>query len=277
MIRKPCVSGLFYESDKDLLADSIREYFDELDDNSVLGSVVSCIAPHAGYVYSGRTASYAFKELSLHDLPDTFIILGPNHSGFGSCIDVCSFDKWETPLGLVDVDREFIDELLGVDDNVVVDDNAHLREHSIEVELPFIQYICGDRPFKIVPIVISRQVPELCESLAVSIDSVVRSLGRSCVVVASTDLTHYEDVDTAEFLDAKVMDSVRSMYMNQMVDDIIEYDITMCGYGPVICAVSFAKLQNNHRSIVLNHSTSGDVSGDYDSVVGYMSAVIGND
>lgn len=275
MIRYPCVSGLFYESDKDLLTSSIREFFDDICDDAVLDSVVSCIAPHAGYVYSGRTAGYAFRELSFHDLPDTFIILGPNHTGFGSCIDVCSHDKWETPLGLVDVDREFIDELLCVDDNVVVDDNAHLREHSIEVELPFIQYICGDHPFMIVPIVVSRQVPELCERLARSIDSVVRKLGRKCVVVASTDLCHYVDVDTAEFLDAKVMDSVRSMYMNQLVDDIVEYDITMCGYGPVICAVSYAKLQDNCRSVVLNHSTSGDVSGDYDSVVGYMSAVIG--
>ncbi|MBR0472589.1 MAG: AmmeMemoRadiSam system protein B [Methanosphaera sp.] len=277
MIREPCVSGLFYESDKDLLIGQIKKYFEKTDnkDDAHLDNVVSCVVPHAGYVYSGLTASYTFSELCCHDLPDTFIILGPNHTGFGTNIDVCTYSGWKTPLGVVDVDTEFVEELLNVDDNVVVDNAAHMREHSIEVELPFIQYICGSHSFRIVPIVISRQVPELCENLARSLDKVMSKLGRKCVVVASTDLTHYEDVDTALFLDAKVMKSVESMCMDDMVNDIVDYDITMCGYGPVITAVTLAKLQDYDRSIVLNHSTSGDVSGDYDSVVGYMSAVIG--
>lgn len=275
MIRKPCVSGLFYESDKEQLLNHIEKFFNEIDEKTDLEHITSCIVPHAGYIYSGKTASFTFKELIKHDLPDTFIILGPNHTGYGSNIDVCSYESWETPLGLVEVDTEFIEELMNVNDNVVIDDNAHIKEHSIEVEIPFIQYICGNHPFKIVPIVVSRQIPELCEDLARSIDEVVRKLDCNCVVVASTDLTHYEDVDTANYLDKKVIKSVESMYMKQMVKDIIDYDITMCGYGPVITAVTYANLQDNTRSIVLNHSTSGDVSGDYDSVVGYMSAVLG--
>lgn len=275
MIRKPCVSGLFYESDKDLLKNNIKELFSKVDNNSDLDSIIAGIVPHAGYVYSGKTACYTFNDVRKNDLPDTFIILGPNHTGYGTNIDVCDFDKWETPLGLVDVDTEFVNELLNVDSNVFIDNGAHIKEHSIEVELPFIQYICEDHPFKIVPIVISQQIPGLCKKLAYSLDEVVTRLDRNCMVIASTDLTHYEDVDTANYLDSKVINSVENMYMDQLIKDIIEYDITMCGYGPVITAINYAKIHNNDRSIVLNHTTSGEVSGDYDSVVGYMSAVIG--
>lgn len=275
MIREPCVSGLFYESDKNLLIRHIEKYFSEIEETSKLDKVTGCIVPHAGYIYSGKTASYTFKELSNHELPDTFIIIGPNHTGYGTNIDVCSYKSWKTPLGLAEVDNEFIEELLSIDDNVVINDNAHIQEHSIEVEVPFIQYICSNHPFKIVPIVISRQIPDLCKQLAHSLNMVIEKLQRNCIIVASTDLTHYEDVETANFLDDKVMKSVESMDTEQLFKDIVDYDITMCGYGPVITAITYAKLREDNKSIVLNHSTSGDVNRDYESVVGYMSALIG--
>ncbi|RAP48473.1 MAG: AmmeMemoRadiSam system protein B [Methanosphaera sp. rholeuAM6] len=189
-------------------------------------------------------------------------------------IDVCDFDKWRTPLGLVDVDKEFIQELLNVDSNVYLDNDAHVKEHSIEVEIPFLQYICGEHDFKIVPIVISQQIPQLCESLAGSLDEVIRKLNRKCVIIASTDLNHYDDQETTIYLDDKIINSVESMDMKQMIKDIIDYDITMCGYGPVITATYYSKLQNANTSIVLKHTTSGETSGDYDSVVGYMSSII---
>ena len=226
------------------------------------------------YIYSGKTACYTFNEIANGQLPDTFIILGPNHTGRGTKIDVCDYDKWETPLGLVDVDREFIQELINIDSNVYIDNNAHIREHSIEVELPFIQFICEDHDFKIVPIVISQQIPQLCEGLAESLDKVIRKLNRKCVIIASTDLNHYDDEVTTRFLDEKVIKSVEDMDMKQLVKEIIDYDITMCGYGPVITAVTYSKLQNANTSIILNHTTSGETSGDYDSVVGYMSSII---
>lgn len=274
MIRKPCVSGLFYESDEDLLLKNIESLMSETDSSTELEEVVAGIAPHAGYIYSGKTAAYTFNEIKNH-IPETFIILGPNHTGYGTRIDVCDYDKWETPLGLIDVDTEFINELLNVNPDVYVDNSAHKNEHSIEVELPFIQYISRNHPIKIVPIVISRQIPELCERLADSLNIVIEKLERDCVVIASTDLTHYEDIDTANYFDSKIIESVEDINMSQMIKDIIEYDITMCGYGPVITAMNLAKIQNYEDSIVLNHSTSGDVSGDYESVVGYMSAVTG--
>ena len=140
--------------------------------------------------------------------------------------------------------------------------------------MPFIQFICEGHDFKIVPIVISQQIPQLCENLAKSLDEVIKKLNRNCIIIASTDLNHYDDQETTTFLDNKIIKSVESMDMNQMVKDIIDYDITMCGYGPVITATFYSKLQNANTSIVLNHTTSGETSGDYNSVVGYMSGII---
>lgn len=273
MIRKACVSGMFYESNPDFLKDDIEFMFSEIPDNTMNEEIIAGIVPHAGYVYSGKTACYTFNEIRKGELPDTFIIIGPNHTGRGTKIDVCDFDKWETPLGLVDVDDEFIRELLNEDSNVYIDNSAHVNEHSIEVEIPFIQYICEGHDFKIVPIVISQQIPQLCEQLAMSLNNVIKKLNRNCLIIASTDLNHYENQDTTLYLDEKIMKSVESMDMKQMVKDIIDYDITMCGYGPVITATYYSKLHYAQSSTVLKHSTSGDVSGDYDSVVGYMSGI----
>lgn len=275
MIRKSCVSGMFYENNPNFLKKDIDNLFNKIPEkNEKYEKIVAGIVPHAGYIYSGKTACYTFNEIRKNELPDTFIILGPNHTGYGTKIDVCDYEKWETPLGLVDVDDEFIQELLNVDSNVYIDNNAHVREHSIEVELPFIQFICEGHDFKIVPIVISQQIPQLCEKLAKSLDEVIKKLNRNCVIIASTDLNHYDDQETTTFLDNKIIKSVESMDMNQMVKDIIDYDITMCGYGPVITATFYSKLQNANTSIVLNHTTSGETSGDYNSVVGYMSGII---
>lgn len=277
MIRKACVSGLFYESNPNHLRENIESMLSEFKETGTLSNIFAGIVPHAGYVYSGKTACYTFNEIRKNKLPDTFIIIGPNHTGHGTKIDVCDYEKWETPLGLVDVDIEFIQELLNADSNVYIDNSAHIREHSIEVEIPFIQHICENHDFKIVPIVISQQIPQLCENLAKSLDDVIRKLNRNCIILASTDLNHYDDQETTMFLDNKIIKSVESMDMKRLVNDIIEYDITMCGYGPVITASSYCKLQDANRSIVLNHTTSGDAFGDYDSVVGYMSAIITKD
>lgn len=274
MIRIPRVNGMFYESDPILLREDIENMFSEVDSDTECHDIIAGVVPHAGYIYSGKTACYTFNEIAKGELPDTFIILGPNHTGRGTNIDVCDYDKWETPLGLVEVDKKFIQELINIDSNVFIDNNAHEREHSIEVELPFIQYICENHEFKIVPIVISQQIPQLCERLAESLDIVIRKLNRKSMIIASTDLNHYDTQETTLFLDEKVMKSVESMDMKQLVKDIIDYDITMCGYGPVITATSYSKLQNANTSIVLNHTTSGETSGDYDSVVGYMSSII---
>lgn len=277
MTRKTYVAGLFYESDEHLLIENIKSILNGLDEvNLDDDNIKSIVVPHAGYIYSGKTAAYAFNELSKENLPDTFIIIGPNHTGIGDKLSLTTSKKWNTPLGNVDVDVEFIDKLNEVDLNCSLDESAHIREHSIEVELPFIQYIARkkNQDFRIVPIIIKYQHPQLCKQLAKSIYEVKKQLDRNIIIIASTDLTHYEDSTTARFFDSKVMDTIENMDSDELFKQIVEYDITMCGYGPTITAIEYSKIENAKNSYILNYSNSGDVSGDYESVVGYTSAVI---
>ena len=278
MIRKTCVAGLFYESDDNLLKQNIESMFKSITcvDIDNKNNIKSIVVPHAGYIYSGKTASYAFNELSKEELPDTFIIIGPNHTGIGDKLSLSTSEKWNTPLGDVDVDVEFANRLNEVDLNCSLDESAHIREHSIEVELPFIQYIASknNKSFKIVPIIIKYQHPQICKQLAQSIYEVKKQLSRNVIVIASTDLTHYEDSDTAEFYDKKVINAIENMDSDDLFKQVVDYDITMCGYGPTITAMEYSKLANAKKAYILNYSNSGDVSGDYESVVGYTSAVI---
>ena len=278
MIRQTCVAGLFYESDESLLTRNIESMIDSINDESISdeATIKSIVVPHAGYVYSGRTACYAFNELTKDDLPETFVIIGPNHTGIGDRLSLSTSKKWNTPLGDIDVDVEFINKLNEVDLNCTLDESAHIREHSIEVELPFLQYIAGKKntDFKIVPIIIKYQHPQLCKDLARSIHEASKQLDRKIIIIASTDLTHYEDADTAKFYDSKVMKAIENMDSDDLFKQIVEYDITMCGYGPTITAMEYSKLIGAKNSYILKYSNSGDVSGDYDSVVGYTSAMI---
>ena len=279
MIRNTCVDGMFYPGNPDTLTDTIDDLFSSITTDNIeedYRCISSVVVPHAGYVYSGLTAGYAFKKLLYDGLAETIVIIGPNHTGIGREISVSTSQKWNTPLGDIDVDVEFVEELEQLDSNVTLDESAHIREHSIEVELPFLQYIAEFREesFKIVPIIIGRQELNLCENLARSIYEVKDKLERDCIVIASTDLTHYEDSQTAQYQDKKIINSIEELNSRQLIRDIIDYDITMCGYGPTITAMTFAQLQGAYDSRCLHYANSGDAFGDYESVVGYTSAII---
>lgn len=281
MIRKPCVAGMFYESDKNQLKRDIEEIFSltkqdipKKSENSFL--ISAGIVPHAGYIYSGKTASYTFKNIAEDGIYDTIIIIGPNHTGLGDKISLSDSDKWETPLGYVEIDKEFNNLLEQTDPNITFSQIAHTNEHSIEVELPFLQYIAQqqNKKFKIVPIIITKQTLDLCIQLAYSIEKVTKLLNKKCMIIASTDLTHYETSQSAKNKDQKVLDSIKQMDIEQLIKNINQYHITMCGYGPVITAMFYSKLVNSNNAEILNYSNSGDAFGDYESVVGYGSAII---
>ena len=281
MSRKPCVSGSFYNSDEKLLKINIenlfKKNFNELPlDSTNERKITAGVAPHAGHIFSGSTATYTFNEIAKDGIPETIIILGPNHTGYGDNLAMTSDDVWEMPMGNVEVDVEFKKELVNTSKYMTIDELAHYHEHSIEVELPFIQYISElqNKKFKIVPIVISLQYPQICVDLAKDIYEVAKKLKRDIVVLASTDLTHYEDSESASEKDHKVLKSIEDMDIDGMIDNINTYQITMCGYGPVITAIEYSKLMNANSSKCLNYSCSGDAFGDYDSVVGYGSAII---
>lgn len=276
MIREACVSGLFYQSDKKILTENIKELLKQTKDDKKADNIIAGIVPHAGYVYSGKTASYTYNKIAENRLPETIIIIGPNHTGYGENVDLTSSSTWQTPLGNIEVDTEFNNKLVETDKNCNINQIAHLREHAVEVELPFLQYIAGkqDTTFKIVPITVTQQKTDTCINLAGSIKQVAETLKRDCMIIASTDLTHYEGSDSARKKDMKVLKSIEDMNIEKLVNNINQYHITMCGYGPVITAISYAKLLNANSSTILNYSNSGDAFGDYESVVGYGSAII---
>ncbi|MCD7781079.1 MAG: AmmeMemoRadiSam system protein B [Methanosphaera sp.] len=277
MIRKPGVFGLFYPSDEDVLEETISDMFSKVSIDFDTSNIVSGVVPHAGYIYSGLSASYTFKSMSMNELPDTIIIIGPNHTGLGSR-DIALSDHtiWSSPLGDTNVDVELRDKIISIDRYAYIDNDAHLKEHSIEVEIPFIQYISKlqDKSVDVVPIVMSNQSVDVALSLANSIYEASLQLNRKCIVLASTDLTHYESVSDAKVKDTKVLNDIESMDIKQLINDIITYNITMCGYGPTITAICYAKLLNANNSIILNYSNSGEYRKDYGSVVGYGSAII---
>lgn len=281
MIRKPSVAGLFYESNKSLLEENIKNIFNKTGQNipttpSNTYKTKAAIVPHAGYIYSGKTASYAYGDIARSGICDTVVIIGPNHTGYGDDISLTTSNTWQTPIGDVCVDSEFNNELEKINSNITFSPEAHIREHSIEVELPFLQYISNiqKKSFKIVPIVITRQQKNFCVELAHSIYDVSKKLNRNIMVVASTDLTHYENATSAKNKDEKILKSIEDMDIDSLLNNINKYNIIMCGYGPTITAIIYSKLVNANRSIILDYSNSGEVYNDYESVVGYASAVI---
>ncbi len=282
MIRQPCVEGIFYPSNSNVLEETIEDYFNNiedcnLEDISQTNTISTIVVPHAGYQYSGQCASYAFKSLAKETLPDTVIIIGPNHTGLGSKkIALSQHDYWKTPLGEIEVDNEFNKELIEQNPDCDYDDAAHMREHSLEVEIPFIQYISKiqGKEIKILPITISYQEVNTCINLGKSIYEIIEKLNRNCVIVASTDLTHYETAESAKTKDTKVLNDIEAMDIEQLVSDINTYNISMCGYGPVITGITYSKLSNALSSTILDYRNSGDVQKEYDSVVGYGSAII---
>ncbi|WP_066972365.1 AmmeMemoRadiSam system protein B [Methanobrevibacter filiformis] len=294
MIRKPTVSGLFYENNSDNLKKSIENCFrhelgpgklpslnkSTLESNGELdnfhGNIVGAVVPHAGYMYSGPIAANSYYQLVENGFPDTFIILCPNHTGIANgSISVFNKGAWNTPLGNVNIDETFANHLIADLDIVESDFSAHLNEHSCEVHLPFLQYFSSD--FKILPIVTSIQSIDLMEKLSEGIARVAKDLKTRISVIASTDLTHYKPKTIAYKQDALIIDGISSMDENQLMDVIEKYDISMCGYGPTIATMSISKKLGASKFISLNYATSGDMinnSQDNDpEVVGYLSGI----
>jgi len=282
-VRYPVVAGVFYESSKESLIKRLEWCFlhdlgpKNLPSKSpiIKEKVVGMISPHAGYMYSGPIAAHGYYELSLRKRPDLIVIVGPNHHGGGAPVAVPTHDVWRTPLGDVLVDHDFIDKLVKESKLVEFDDIAHAYEHSIEVQLPFLQYVYGveTEKLKIVPITMLLQNPEVSNALGKAIKSLGDELGYDIMVIASTDFTHYEPQRTAYHKDKMAIDAIMKMNLRLLYDVVIENNITMCGLGPVMTLISYVLTVGDVNARLLKYATSGDITGDYTSVVGYASAL----
>ncbi len=280
MLRQPAVAGAFYPDNPEKLKELIESSF--TDDagvghipklNSFEGSdyPINIMVPHAGYQYSGAIASHGYCEIVKNGFPEVFIIISPNHTGFGSEISVFNEGEWITPLGNVEVDGEFADMIIDSSDIASADFSAHIREHSIEVQLPFLQYFSTD--FKIVPITMGTQTFVTSNDLANAIFEASNKLNKSYCVIASTDLSHFNNQEKANKVDSFVLEDISEMNEFKLFEEVVQYNITMCGYGPVMTAISLSKRCGKNTSEILAYGTSGDVSGDFTSVVGYASGI----
>ncbi len=279
-VRKPVVAGYFYEGRKESLIKQIEWAFTHKLGPGYIPRVseernkesIGFVVPHAGYIYSGPIAAHSYARLASEGKPDVFVLLGPNHTGAGEAVSVWSEGAWETPLGYANIDVDLAKEIISNSRYARPDKLAHYEEHSIEVQIPFLQYLFKD--VSIVPISIMYQVPEISEDLATSIFKASSKLGRDTVVIASTDLTHYEPHERAVEKDKVVLDKIKSLDPVGLFDVVLRKNISMCGVAPVMTLLYYAKLSGSSGAEVLKYGTSGDVSGDKTLVVGYSAVRI---
>jgi hypothetical protein len=273
-IRKPAVSGTFYAGTAKELEDQIEWcYKHELGPGAIprinsqgLREIVAVVVPHAGYNYSGPIAAHAYRELADDGIFDTAVILGPNHTGYGHPVSLWLGVNWSTPLGEVEINRELARRLSA--EGIEVDETAHIYEHSIEVQLPWLQHL--HKKAKIVPISMLAQDMETARALGKAISQA----GDNSIIIASSDFTHYEPHSVAMEKDASVIEAIVALDEKQLYERCANLNCTMCGYGPVASAIVAAKEMEARKASLLKYATSGDTSGDFSQVVGYSSIVM---
>ena len=232
--------------------------------------IYGIVTPHAGYAYSGAVAANGFYELSSLDF-DTAVIVGPNHYGIGSGVATMRDGAWETPLGQVEVNGGLAAEIAKRSEALDFDDFAHSRDHCLEVQLPFLQYI--KKKFTIVPVVLIMQDIDTAFDLGKAIADAVQETGANAMLVASSDLTHYEPNDMAHKKDTQLIDAMLSLDVNKFYAVLERMDVSACGYGAIASVMVAARSLGAARGELLKYATSGDVTGDESAVVGYSSVV----
>ncbi len=278
-IRYAKYAGSFYAGSKSSLKKQIEECFKHRFGPGSFPKVsregprkiIGLICPHAGYMYSGPVAANAYYQLASDGQTDTFVILGPNHQGIGSGVALMNQGVWRTPLGDVEIDSELAKEILRFSDIIDVDDSAHAYEHSIEVQLPFLQYIFGSS-FKFVPICFLMQDLETSREVGQALAEAIKD--RNAVIIASTDMTHYEPHDRACEKDKEAINAILQLDEALFYSTLESRNITACGYGPVTALITAAKRLGARRAELLSYKTSGDITGDKSAVVGYAAISI---
>jgi len=281
-VRRAAVSGYFYPSDKRYLLRYIEELFDKPRGPGIPSpkwngdrNIVGIVVPHAGYMYSGWIASYAYYEVSNDGLPENVILIGPNHTGYGTAISVYPDGYWETPLGIVKVDDSIVNDITKYSELISPDESAHLNEHSLEVQIPFLQYLYMKlgKEFKIVPITMMLQNIESVKALGEALYNTIkgRNISNNTLIIASSDFTHYEPADSARKKDGYAIKAILECDPNRLIESIYLHNISMCGYGPVATLLYVAKKLGYCNVRLLKYGNSGDTTGDYSNVVAYAS------
>lgn len=265
-IRKPAVAGHFYPGDRNRLLKTIERLIDTGIEKQDAKSV---IAPHAAYMYSGRVAGMVFSRI---EIPEKVILLGPDHRSYGSNAFIMTEGVWEMPLGDVNIDNELAEDIVKGSDILCPNAFAHNMEHSLEVQIPFLQYF--QPHFSIVPIILSGDSLSLSESVANGIVSGIKEQNEKILIIASTDLTHYQTQSIANEQDNRIIEKIIALDPKGLLELVTEDGLSMCGYLPVTTAILATKLLGAKSVKLVKYMTSGDVSGELSHVVGYAGMII---
>jgi len=269
-IREPFVSGTFYPDNPKTLEKNIEVYLKNASIDSLDKEIVGIIAPHAGYMYSGQVAAYGYKAI-MGAHYDTVIVIAPSHRSHFEGIAVFEKGGYRTPLGVVRIDEELASEIVNLKTVVWPNVDVHKGEHSLEVQLPFLQVVLKD--FSMVPLIMGSQDPALCEVLADSIFRSIKKTNKKVLVVGSTDLSHYYPYDEAVALDTVVRQRLDAYDIQGLQNDFRKGTCEACGTGPIVSTMLLSQKLGATQSKVLKYANSGDVSGDRSGVVGYISCV----
>jgi MEMO1 family protein len=269
-VRRPAVSGMFYPDSPAALRKDIDIYLRHAAVPDLKENVIGIISPHAGYMYSGQVAAYGFGMITKKHY-DTVILIGPSHRAYFEGVALWDRGSFETPLGRTDIDEEIAREI--VNGGVIIKPNVdiHTGEHSLEVQLPFLQSVLHD--FKIIPLIMGIQTNSICRELVQSVAKVLQASKKTFLIVGSTDLSHYHPYAKAKKLDDVIIKHLDTFNIPGMIEDVESGKTEACGAGPIIATMMLSEKFGADHGLVLKYADSGDVSGDKSGVVGYVSAV----
>jgi hypothetical protein len=269
-VREPAVSGMFYPDSPTKLRKDIEIYLrnavvPDLEDN-----IIGIISPHAGYMYSGQVAAYGFRMIEKRPY-DTVILIGPSHRAYFDGVALWDRGSFETPLGRIDIDEDIARDIVNVGGIIKPNMDTHRGEHSLEVQLPFLQSVLDD--FKIIPLIMGIQTSSACRELVQTISKILRDSKKKFLIVGSTDLSHYYPYADAKKLDDVIVGRLDTFNIPGIIEDIETGKTEACGAGPIIATMMLSEKLGADHGRVLKYANSGDVSGDKSGVVGYVSAV----
>ena len=266
MVRNPVVAGQFYPESASQLKAMIEQLVDE---KAAKEEVIGLVSPHAGYIYSGPVAGRVISRIKFKD---TFVIIGPNHTGRGEPLSIMTEGIWKTPLGEVEIDSELAEQILTASSHLAEDYRAHQYEHSIEVQIPFLQYFKPD--IRIVPIILAYSSGATYKEIGKELAKAIKDLSKEVVIIASSDMTHYEPQESAQRKDNKAIEAILDLNEDELLKRVDELNISMCGYAPAVSLISAAKELGATEAELVKYQTSGDTTGDYSAVVGYAGIII---
>ncbi len=274
-VRTPAVAGMFYPSETQELKNLVQNCFlhpfgpGKIPPIGDKKKIYGIICPHAGYVYSGPIACHSFYAISAEPI-ELFIIVGPNHWGIGCNVASMKDCSWETPLGKVEVDSESVQELSNISETLELDFFSHTKEHSLEVQIPILQEVFS-KEFKILPVALIDQSKNTAIELGRCIAKITKK--KNTVIIGSSDFTHYEQNDFAHKQDKALIEPILKLDLDSFYEILNEKKVTACGYGAMATTMVACKELGATKGELLKYATSGDVSGDKSSVVGYGSII----